>query len=195
MEEVKPEAEIDTLIARMRGGDRLAAAEFIQRYGTRIRRRIRPKLGLSVRRLFDSEDILSTVSRRLDGFVARGQVAAKTENELWSLVFRITSRALLDKVRVCRRLGQCSGDDAAFASAMLEQFSGSKEDAAFDLELDRVFSHLETDTDRQILAMWLHETPSQEVSELLGLPEGTVRWRWSRVRNKLRERLEPEFVR
>ncbi len=194
MVEGKPENNVEALIARMRGGDRVAAAEFIQRFGARIRRRVRPKLGLSVRRLFDSEDILSTVSRRLDAFVAGGQVAAKTENELWALVFRITARALLDKVRVCRRLRLAGDDDGAFASAMLERFSGSRDDTTFDLELERVFRLLDDETDRQILAMWLHDTPSREVSALLGIPEGTVRWRWARVRGALREQLQAEAV-
>src|ERR1051325_8138362 len=65
-----------SLLERMKRGDRVAAAEFIADNASRIRRRFRGKLGPDVRRLFDSQDLVSTVSRRLDTIIMRHSLAA-----------------------------------------------------------------------------------------------------------------------
>ncbi|MFM9994440.1 MAG: hypothetical protein ACKVU4_01420, partial [Phycisphaerales bacterium] len=64
----------EALLQRMRRGDRAAAGEFVNRYGSRLLRRIRSKLSQPMRRVFDSVDILSTLARRLDRFVSSGQL-------------------------------------------------------------------------------------------------------------------------
>ncbi len=69
--------ELPALLDRVRGGDREASAEFISRYGPRIRRRVRGKLSPAMRRLFDSQEILATVARRLDQMVASGERRAE----------------------------------------------------------------------------------------------------------------------
>jgi hypothetical protein len=73
--------DFDALLARMRAGDRDAAAAFVTRYGTRIRRRLRGKMSPSIRRLFDSQELMSTVARRLDAFVRSGRLAAVSEGQ------------------------------------------------------------------------------------------------------------------
>ena len=95
---------VQLLLDRMRSGDRVAAAVFITRYGSRIRRRIHGKLSPAMRRIFDSQDILSTLGRRLDQYVRFGRLAAASEDELWALVFRMAENAVIDKARVFRRL-------------------------------------------------------------------------------------------
>ena len=72
-------ADVTALLQQMRAGDRGAAAVFVTRYGSRIRRRIRGKLSRAMRRIFDSQDILSTLGRRLDSFVHSGGVQATSE--------------------------------------------------------------------------------------------------------------------
>ena len=92
----------EALLGRMRGGDRDAAAEFVRRYGDLIRLRVREKLGASLRRVLDSEDVLSTVARRLDGIVHDGRLRAGTQAELWSLVTAIANHAVCENVRGVR---------------------------------------------------------------------------------------------
>lgn len=180
------------LLARMRGGDREAAAEFIAEYGPRIQRRVRPKLGVGVRRLFDSQDIVSTVARRLDAYIAKGKLRATDEPQLWAFVFRLTSRAVLDKAAVCSRLRRVESEDAVVARSWSSRLESTPDDEQFDFEIEQAFSALDDETDRQILALWLHDTPSHEMGELLGMPPGTVRWRWSRIRESLRTSLFQE---
>jgi hypothetical protein len=103
---VSQDRELEELLYRMQQGDRAAAAEFMQRFGDRVRRRIRGKLGHGMRRLFDSQEILSTLGRRLDRYIYTGQMKAASLAELWGLVFRIADNSLVEKARVYRSLQQ-----------------------------------------------------------------------------------------
>lgn len=177
------------LLARMRAGDRHAAAEFIRVYGSRIQRRVRPKLGVSVRRLFDSQDIVSTVARRLDAYVAGGKLRAENESQLWAFVFRLTSRAVMDKVWLTERLRRAESEDGPLATGWLRRIERISDDAHIDFDMEDAFAALPDEIDRQILALWLHDTPSADMAAALGMPAGTVRWRWSRIRETLRAAL------
>src|SRR5688572_28295557 len=84
--EGKPlELSPDSQLGRIRGGDREAAAEFVRLNEALLRRRYRHKLGSALRRIVDSEDLVSTVSRRLDAYVLSGRVRAVTLQQLWAL--------------------------------------------------------------------------------------------------------------
>ena len=73
---------VESLLHRMRAGDRHAAAEFVTKYGPRIRRRVRARMNPSMRRIFDSEELLSTMARRLDQFVHEGRMTAENQARL-----------------------------------------------------------------------------------------------------------------
>jgi len=187
---------IDEVLSRMRSGDREAAAAFITRYGSRLRRRIRGKLGPAMRRLFDSQEILSTVSRRLDMYVRNGHVRAVHERQLWSLIFRIADNALVDKIRVFEHLQNIEGSDGTFARDMLcrleqAERNGSSEDGA-EIEIEQAMSVLSDRTDRTILSMWLMGHPHSEIAEELNMASTGVRKRWQTIKQKLRERFIAE---
>jgi len=116
----------DDMLMRMRAGDREAAAEFVSRFGPRIRRRIHGKLGPAMRRLFDSQEILSTLGRRLDVFVGSGSLRATSIEELWSLVFRIADNSLIEKARVFRSLEAKEGEDSPLAYKMLQRLKDAE---------------------------------------------------------------------
>ncbi|HVZ93296.1 MAG TPA: hypothetical protein VG797_02185, partial [Phycisphaerales bacterium] len=103
------------LLEAMRAGDRAAAADFMDRFGPRIKARIRVGLSRGMRRVFDSQDLLSTVSRRLDAMVRSGSLRAANEQQLWSLVFTIAEHSLAEKGRIIRRLKRVEGPDSEFA--------------------------------------------------------------------------------
>jgi RNA polymerase sigma-70 factor (ECF subfamily) len=183
---------IEKLLGRMRAGDRAAAGEFMDRFGSRIRRRIRFKLSAPMRRLFDSQEILSTVARRLDLYVGREKVEARAPEELWSLVFRIADNALIDKVRLFRRLEAVEGSDSQFATSLLSTMRRAEQGSSsgVELEMDRVFRSLENKVDREILSLWLSGDDQPEIARQLGITQDTVRQRWCRLRERLRELIE-----
>lgn len=181
------------LLTRMRSGDREAAAEFLDRFGSRIRRRVRGKLGPGMRRLFDSQEILSTLGRRLDQFVRSGRLRAESAPELWSLVFTIAENALVEKSRVLRALEAREGEDSPLAHRMLSRLRDveARSEDGPEIELDRALSVLEPGIDREILSLWLTGHQHNHIAESLGLAPTAVRKRWQKIRERLRELFEP----
>lgn len=188
--------EFDALLARMRTGDREAAAEFVTRYGARVRRRIRGKLSQPMRRVFDSQELMATLARRLDAYVRAGRLAVASGGQFWALVFRIAEHAVVDKTRIFRRLQTTEAEDGAFAQGLLERLRRAEErgqDGA-ELELEKAFRMLRDATDRTILSLWLADTPHTVTAECVGLSPAAVRQRWQVIRKELRSRLAPEMA-
>jgi DNA-directed RNA polymerase specialized sigma24 family protein len=184
-------SEVQDLLRRMRADDRDAAATFMDRYGPRIRRRIRGKLSPAMRRLYDSQEILSTLSRRLDLYVRAGRLAAMTEPELWALVYRMADHAVIDKARVFTRLQRVEDEDGPLAREFLRRIADTEGGGheAVVIEIERVMALLSDESDRRIVAMWLDNARSQEIAECVGLSAAAVRKRWERIRRELKERL------
>ncbi|MCH8153035.1 MAG: sigma-70 family RNA polymerase sigma factor [Planctomycetes bacterium] len=190
-------AAVLELLQRMRAGDREAAALFMTRYGSRIRRRIRGKLSPAMRRIFDSQEILSTLGRRLDLYVRSGRLEAANEQQLWALVFRMASNAVIDKARVFRRLQQFEDEDGVFAqelSRRLRQAQRSRKEGV-EIEIDRALNLLDDRTDRQILSLWLVGTCHTVIARHVDLAPTAVRKRWQKIKSELRERFAAEIHR
>lgn len=183
---------VQRLLDRMRAGDRSAAGEFMERFGSRIRRRIRFKLSAPMRRLFDSQEILSTVARRLDQYVGLDRVEAAVPEELWALVFRIADNAFVDKVRLFRRLESVEGSDSPFARSLFNSMRRAEDgrESGVEIEMERVFNSLECPLDREILSLWLTGDDQPQIARQLGVTQDVVRQRWHRLREHLREMIE-----
>jgi DNA-directed RNA polymerase specialized sigma24 family protein len=182
----------EVLLIRMRDGDRDAAASFLRSFGPRIRRRIRGKLGASMRRLFDSQEIMSTLGRRLDSFVGSHQLRAENMPELWALVFRLADNSLIEKARVFRSLEAKEGEDSPVAHAMANRLRAA-ERAGPDgslIEIDRAIDALTDAIDREILSLWLMGSNHAEIGQCVNLAPTAVRKRWQSIREKLRELYE-----
>jgi DNA-directed RNA polymerase specialized sigma24 family protein len=171
----------------MRGGDRGAAATFVTRYDTRIRRRIRGKLSPAMRRIFDSQEILSTVGRRLDNFVRSGQLQATNESELWALVFRMAHNAVIDKARVFHRLQQVEDEDGGFAQQFYTRLRQAERDRreGAEIEIERALKLLDDHIDREILSLWLVGASHSVIAETVDLAPTAVRKRWQKIRTTL----------
>lgn len=182
------------LIARIRTGDRAAAALFMQRFGERIRCRVRAQLGQSMRRLFDSQDILSTVTRRLDEMVCSGTVRASDEGQLLALLLRIANNAVVDKARLLKRLEQVESDDRVVARTFQAAFAQSSDtDSDGSGVITRAFQIIGDPLDRTILSMWLNGLEHAAISHATNLSVEACRFRWHRIRARLREALAPEI--
>lgn len=187
-------AGVHVLLQQMRAGDREAAAVFITRFGARIRRRIRGKLSPAMRRIFDSQDILSTLGRRLDLFVRSGRLAAASEPQLWALVFRMAENAVVDKGRVFRRLQRVEDEEGLFAQEVSSRLRHAerRRDAGAEIEIERALNLFADRVDRQILSLWLVGTPQTVIAGYVNLAPTAVRKRWQKIRSELQERFQVE---
>ena len=179
-------------LEQLANGDRGAAAEFITRCGPLIRRRVRGKLRASMRRLFDSEDILSTVGRRLDAYVNARQFEARSSGEFWALVFRIAQNSIVEKARAVKSLEAKEGEDSPLAHAILRRVRQAEraDPAASDFVIDQLLDRVENPIDREIVTLWLLDLPQQQIAEVTGLSYDLVRKRWQRTREELRAFIE-----
>lgn len=179
------------LLARMRAGDREAVSEFITHFGELIKRRVRGKLGKGMRRIFDSQEILSTVSRRLDQYVCKGKLQAQDQPQLWSLLTRMIDAALVDKIRVYKRLHAVEQEDSDFARRLLVRMRDgeARSPDGAELELSSAFQCLQSDVDREVLALWLNDVPHTQIAEQLDCTPAAIRQRWQSIRNRLKEQL------
>jgi DNA-directed RNA polymerase specialized sigma24 family protein len=185
-----PEREIADLLARMRDGDREAAATFITRYGSRIRRRVRGKLSRATRAVFDSQDILSTVGRRLDQYVHTRRLEAQSVAQLWSLVATIAQRVAINKAVATRRQAILQHELAPRTAP--GRRGGHDADWRNDVpEVEIVLGALPDDVNRRILALWLDGASHADIASSVGLSAAAVRQRWLKIRALLRQRFAP----
>ena len=190
-----PSSDVMELLRRMRTGDREAAGKFVMEFGGHIRRRIKGKLSPSMRRIFDSRDILSTVGRRLDRIVESGRVKATSEPQLWALVFRIANNAVIEKGRVIRRLRRIEGEDSFFAQQMMSRLREAERVGRDqpELEIERVIHWIDDEVDKEILCLWLAGSPHDVTSVCVSMAPTAVRKRWQKIKLHLRERFETEL--
>lgn len=150
-----------------------------------------------MRRLYDSQDILSTLGRRLDQYVSGGRLHAANEDELWALVFRMAENAVVDKARVFRRLQEIEGDDSPFAREFAQRLRQAQQrrDSGVEIEIDRALDIFGADADRQILRLWLAGTEHTAIATHLNLAPTAVRKRWQKIKSVLQERFAAEATR
>jgi DNA-directed RNA polymerase specialized sigma24 family protein len=190
-----PDAErgLADAVNRIRGGDREAAADFVRRFEPLLRRRIRSRIGRAVRRVFDSEDIFSTVCRRLDEFVLSGSVRATTVPEMLSLIQAIAQRSVIDKARIVERLMRVEAEDGPLAYEILQHAgSGAQSDVQFQGSIERWAGHLDNPMDRLILFHWLWGEPQAATATHLGISHDLVRKRWQLIRERLKQIMADE---
>jgi DNA-directed RNA polymerase specialized sigma24 family protein len=172
----------------MRAGDRTAAARFVELYGVLIRLRIRDKLSAGMRRVMDSEDVLSTVARRLDGMVLEGRLRAETEPELWSLVQSVAFHAVSESHRDSRldaeiEDGGCMESDESALDSVAAPVAPEAAPVGLIAEaMDRYGD----EADQRVLSMWMRGSNHTHIARSMGLTPSAVRMRWSRLVRALR---------
>lgn len=181
-------------LGRIRIGDRNAAAEFLTRNEALIRRRYRQKMGRAMRRLCDSQELVSTIARRFDKMVSDGEVRAASERQLWALIFSIGDHALADKGRILQHLEHVEGPDSDVAREWRIRFARAERSGpeGMEAELDSMLRSLEEPIDRQILTMWLMGIELQVIAADLSLEPAAARKRWERIRSRLRVRAKED---
>ncbi len=188
-------SSVSQLTQRMRDGDREAVGELIERYGDRIRYHVSLRLSPGMRRVYDSLDVVGSLSRRLDHAVRCGQVDFPNERALWSYLKTVAEHVVIDHARVCRRFERVERDEKAIATRLLfeSQRDRSGSSGAGDQEwLERVMALIDEPTDRFILCAWLADRPHTQTAVSLGVTAQYVRTRWSRLKDKLSMQLSEQ---
>lgn len=180
------EQRIASMLQAMQQGDRQAAAEFVTTYGDRIRRRIRGKMGAAMRRVFDSQEILSTLGRRLDSVVANGQLRAQDEQQLWHLIMTIATHAIVDKARLFQRLARVESADGELATRLRQRIDPQcRSEIEIEEQIAIAMEQVSNPIDRTILLAWLHDEQRAQTAQNLNVSQAMLRKRWQRIRETI----------
>src|SRR4051812_10513421 len=179
----------EELLGRIRAGDRSAVAEFIRGHEPLIRRRFRHKLGAVLRRGVGSEDLVSTLSRRLDAYMAMGRLSATTQDQLWALVLRVAERSIMDKLRDLQRSpgpGPVGATEVVVSRERLEELALEARTGWNPEEIMQLIPV----QDREIARGWLKGLDSKVIGDQVGMSADAVRQKWLRIKRGVRERME-----
>lgn len=173
------------LVALVRQGDRGAGAEFLRRHADLLRQRVRRRLRRSGRRLFDSQEIISTVSRRFDRMVSSGAVRAPNPASLIGLMVEIADHSVVDKARIIDRIDRVEGEESGFAAALRHRVAVAEqaEPDGGENVLARVFEGMRSHEDREILGLWLRGCPLKAIASEFSVNADAMRQRWKRIRS------------
>jgi len=175
---------LEALAARVRAGDRSAAAVVVTRYGPMFRQRIRRKLSRAVRTLFDSEDVVASVARKLDQGIADGRVQIADGEHLLALIQRMIQTTVVDKSRITSRLRSVEGPDSAWVRSFKNRADDNRGEPSEET-LEYALESLDGPTEQLQLSLWLRGEPHRVAAERLGISTELARKRWEKIRRKL----------
>jgi hypothetical protein len=172
--------------------DRENVAAFVVRHEDRIRAIARRKLPRGARTAFGSEDVFSTVARRVDALVARGALRAESEAQLWSLIQRVAENVSLERARLIQSTAARSGEDAEFWSQVSMDLRRCRDDTEAFVLVFEMMSALTDQCERQIFLLRLRGVGHRVIAQQLGTTSDVVRQRWVKIRRDLRCRFSAQ---
>ena len=175
------------LIARLRARDREALGEVFRRYGEPM-----TTLAASMlRNRTEADDVVEDALLRIHD----GGPGFRGERGLRTWVLRITANLCRDRLRR-RKFVAGSTDDEAFAPGTglsfdpVDAWDGAMDQRVLAAALERALAGLPTDQREAVVLRHRLGLSHEEMSQTLGVPEGTIKSRLSRALAALRSALE-----
>jgi RNA polymerase sigma-70 factor (ECF subfamily) len=195
------------LESRVRAGDLLALAEFIELHKTQLMRAVERKVGSGLRRKLDLEDILQETSARAVRDLPNIKFG---EQDPLGWLFQVMDRQIVDlhryhfeaqkrnagrEISVDQPLGQQPGEARGFADLLVASLTTPSAAVSRDLRLARVYdalASLNQDMQNAIRWRYLDNLPSQQIAEKLGKSDAATRVLLSRAIRKLQTSLSKQ---
>lgn len=142
----------------------------------------------------DAEDLAQEVIFRVWSGVAKEQLIIRDKRHLLAWVKRVAQGVAIDRARAWRRLQSVEAEDARMASLIRDRITSpsASESVEWWETVADVMAPFDRSDDREILYLWFMGYRHEQVGEMLQLPINTVRSRWSRIRELLRDRMKPK---
>jgi DNA-directed RNA polymerase specialized sigma24 family protein len=138
--------------------------------------------------VYDSDEIVSSVLRRMDVLAADGQVRPRSEGELRALIKTIAQNTAVTRTRMMERAKALMGEDGGYARALMERLARYESDDRAALLVYRMAASLKKAEDRQLLLLVMRGATHRAIAGLLGTTEDASRQRWKKVREELEAR-------
>jgi RNA polymerase sigma-70 factor (ECF subfamily) len=192
------QSSFDALMARLRGGDKEAAAQVFNHFADQLLALARGRLTEGVRRKLDPEDVLQSVFRSFFTRHRQGHFEIENWDSLWGILTVITLRKCGRQIEhfhaACRDVQRevpVQPDEATTAWQTFAREPTPSEAAVLTDLVEHLMRGLE-ERDRQILVLHLQGHTLTEIGEQVGRAERTVRRTIEQVRKRLRRLQEAE---
>ena len=188
---LQPDDDFANLLARVRGGDDLAAAELVSRYERVVLRSVRSRLSKNLRGAMDSMDVMQSVHRSLLTGLRNERFQFASPQQLIGLAVVMVQRKVARHWRKLKRFPAAHSNPAdASAATPLEEIAGDDsappDTASANDLLQRFLVQLDA-LDRQLVLLKLEGHSSAQSAAILKREPAFIRMRWSRLRQALRE--------
>ncbi len=171
---VTPMADDDELVSRARGGDRKALDTLLRRHHERVYAICRRIAGNDADAADATQDALIAIVRRLDRFDGRSTFST------WS--YRVATNACLDELRRRRRRPDPTDLDERDTPSEPDDFTTRH---ALSDEIGHALDSIPENFRLPVVMRDIDDLDYAEISELLGVPMGTVKSRIARGRSML----------
>ncbi len=168
--------------------NREEVAAFVLANKSKIQEMARAKLKSTPRTILDSEDVSSSVLRRLDELASRGSVRPRSEVELWAFIGTITSGMAIDKLRLLSRIRALESEGGQYAQLVRLRVERCSSDDEVALLMHRMAVALPEKRDRHVFYLKMRGANDRSVSLLLGESEAWARKKWYLIRQDLENR-------
>jgi DNA-directed RNA polymerase specialized sigma24 family protein len=159
-------------------------AQYLLENRDRVRAFARRKLTSKARSVFDSEDVFSSVLRRVDALASAGSLRLHSESDLWALVAAITHNSAVNRTRLVDR---ASVTEDVY-QALKKRLKGCSPDDQAAVLVLRMMFYLKSEEDRRVLSLLHRGAGHRAIGSVLGISEDASRQRWARIRRMLAER-------
>lgn len=160
-------------------------AKYLHAHRDVLRGAIRRKLARQARGGCDSEDIASSVMRRLDEMAQKGQLRPASERQLWALIRRIALYATINRNKRERFISDRFGCGSEEVAASRIPWDAPTLDQAARQALEQLAFGLDNSTDRMMLFLRARGATHRVVAETLGITPDAARKRWDRLMDQL----------
>lgn len=169
---------------------RQAVAEFLLANRDLIRSIARQKLSRAARSVFDSEDVFSSVLRRLDLLVHRRGLVLDSEDAFWGLIAVVARNTAISKTQLIEQMRIRLTEDGPYAYEFLKRLNACKDDDDAAVLVYRMMLSLPSGTDRQILALRQKGSSHAAIAAAMKTTEQAMRQRWKRISDELAARFK-----
>lgn len=161
-------------------------AAFLKSRAMRVRDVARRKLLSRTRRIYDSEDVLSSTIRRMDEMALEGMLRPHNEEELWTLTRTIAQNNAVSKNRMVSRLDRLLQEEGVAFAMVADFIQRRAESEKLEDVLARLAAVLENSTDRQYFFLRMRGATHRAASDALGITHDAGRQRWVGIMARLR---------
>jgi hypothetical protein len=167
---------------------RAAIAEYVLSNRERVCAIARRKIPAGTRQAIDSEEILSSVLRRLDLMVVRNTLRPHSESELWGLIETIIHNTTISKSQLIATARKHLTEQGPYAYEFLKRLNTCRDDDEAGVLVTRMLMSLKKAEDRQLFCLIHRGASHKAAGAFLGVSEPASRQRWMSVRRELEER-------